>query len=135
MPSTLELLADSLFERLDLGKLRLDVGALLDQVLLVRLEHREEALELRPLVAPRLVHVDQLADLGQREPEALAAQRELEARAVARRIDAPLAIAARREQALRLVEADRARRNVEFARQVADRKLGAFRFHLHSSSF
>src|SRR5262245_31111766 len=129
MPSTLELLADSLFERLDLGKLRLDVGALLDQVLLVRLEHREEALELRPLVAPRLVHVDQLADLGQRQTEPLAAQGELEARAVPRRVDAPLAVAARRDQPLVFVEADGARRDLELARELADRVFGSLLLH------
>src|SRR6185503_6136706 len=108
-------------------KLRLDIGPLLQQACAVLLEHGEEALELRPLVAPRLVHVDQLADLGQRQAEALAAQRELEAGAVARRVDAALAVAARREQALVLVEADGARRDVELARELADRILGALR--------
>src|SRR3989442_5484317 len=121
---------DALLEGLDLGELRLDVGALLQQALAVGSEHLAEALELRPLVAPRLVHVDQLADLGERQAEALAAQRELEARAVARRVDAPLAVAPRREQSLVLVEADRARRDVEFAPELADRKFGAFRFHI-----
>src|SRR5882672_5359111 len=113
MPSTLELFADPFFERLDLGKLRFDVGALLQEARAVRLEHGEEALELRPLVASRLVHVDQLADLREREPQALAAQGELEAGAVARRVDAPLAYAARRDQPLGLVEADGARGDVE----------------------
>ena len=93
---------------------------------LVRFQHGEEALELRPLVAAGLVHVDQFADLGKREPEALAAQRELEPGAVAQRVDAPLAVAPRREQPLVLVEADRARRDVELAREVADGELGAF---------
>ena len=44
--------------------------------------------ELRPLVARRRVHVDQLADLRQREPEPLAAQDQLEARALALAVDA-----------------------------------------------
>src|SRR5437868_14604987 len=87
-----------------------------------------EALELRPVVASGLVHVDQLADLGERQAEPLAAQRELEARAVAQRVDAPLAVASRREQPLILVEANGARRDVELARQLADGKLGAFGF-------
>src|SRR2546428_14148247 len=119
---------DALPEGLDLGELRLDGGALLQQALAGGSEHLAKALELRALVAPRLVHVDQLADLGERQPEALAAQRELEPRAVARRVDAPLAVAPRRDQPLGLVEADRARRDVELARQFADRKLGALRF-------
>src|SRR6185436_19751367 len=97
--STTQPFLDPFLGAQDLGELRLDVGALLQQARLVRLEHGEEALELRPLVAPRLVHVDQLADLRQRQAEALAAQRELEAGAVARRVDAPLAVASRREQA------------------------------------
>src|SRR5207244_12939770 len=101
----------ALLEGADLGELGLDVGLLLQQARLVALEHREEALQLRALVAPRLVHVDQLADLGQGEAQPLAAQRELEARAVARRGDAALAVAARREQPLILVEADGSRRD------------------------
>src|SRR5690348_4950586 len=95
----------------------------------MRLEHLLEALELRAVVAAGLVHVDQLADFGEGEPQALAAQRELEPGAVPRRIDAPLALAPRREQALGLVEADRARRDVELLREFADRKFGALGFH------
>src|SRR5678815_4465838 len=125
MPSTLELPADPLFERQDLGKLRFDVGALLDQAVLVRFEHGEEALELRPLVPAGLVHVDQLADLGKRQSEALAAQGQLETGAIARGVDSPLPVAARRDQALVLVEADGARRDLELARELADRILGA----------
>src|SRR5205807_2927077 len=115
-------------EAVELAELRLDVGALLQQARLGRFEHRQEALELGPLVAARLVHVDQLADLGERQPQALAAQRELEPRAVARRVDAALAVAPRRNQPLVFVEADRARRDAELVRQFADRKLAALRF-------
>ncbi len=50
----------------------------------MRFEHVDEALELRALVAAELVEVEELADLGERQPEALAAQDELEARALAR---------------------------------------------------
>jgi hypothetical protein len=105
--------------------LRLEVGALLLEHRLVALEQRQEALELRPVVAARLVHVDQLANLGKRQAQALAAQRELEARAVALRVDPALSGAARREQPLVLVEADRARGDVELARQLSDREFGA----------
>src|SRR5205807_8255660 len=116
-----ELLAHALREGRELGELRLDVGALLQQALPVSVQHLAEALELRPLVAPRLVHVDQLADLGEGEPEGLAAQRELEARTVARRVDAPLARAARREEGLVFVKPDGARGDVERARDFAHR--------------
>ena len=81
---------------------------------------------LRGRVLRRLVHVDQLAHLRQRQTEPLAAQRQLEARAVARRIDARQARAAAArggEDALVLVEADRARSDVEFARELGDRVL------------
>src|SRR3954469_24250106 len=95
----------------------------------MRIEDLLETLELRAVVAARLVHVDELADLGEREAEALSAQRQLEPGAVAGRVDAPLALAARREQALGLVEPDRARRDVELLREFADRKFGALGFH------
>jgi hypothetical protein len=114
----------------DLGQLRLDVRPLLLQARLVGFQHRQEALELGALVAPGLVHVDQLADFRQREPEPLAAQGELEAGAIARGVDPARAGAPGSEQAVVLVEADRARRDVELARQLADGKLGAFLFAL-----
>ena len=85
-------------------------------------QHDEEVLQLRLGVARRLVHVDQVLDLGEREAEALAAQRQPQARAVARGVDALAAAAPRREQAAVLVEADRAGGQIEFARQLADRE-------------
>ena len=45
-------------------------------------------------VAPRLVHVDQVLDLGQLQAEPLAAQGERQARPVARRVDAVAAASA-----------------------------------------
>ena len=45
-------------------------------------------LQLRLGVARRLVHVDQILDLGELQPEPLAAQRELEAGPVAQTVDA-----------------------------------------------
>src|SRR5258708_25743426 len=95
----LELLAHFLLERLDFGELRLDIGALLQQAALVRFQHGEKALQLRSLVASGLVHVDELADLGQAEAQALAAQRELEAGAGPPRGDAPPAPPAPRRPA------------------------------------
>src|SRR6185503_10614403 len=90
--------------------------------------HGEEARQLRPLVPAGFVHVDEFADLRERQAEALAAQRELEARAVPRRVNAALAGARRRKQAMVLVEADCARRDIELACQLADGKLAAFLF-------
>uniref|UniRef100_UPI0038BB9DC1 PH domain-containing protein n=1 Tax=Paraburkholderia sediminicola TaxID=458836 RepID=UPI0038BB9DC1 len=52
--------------------------------------HRgKEGVQLRYGVGRRLVDVEQIADLRQREAEPLAAQREFQAGAVAARIDAP----------------------------------------------
>ena len=84
-------------------------------------EHGEEGLQLRPGIGRGIVQVDQLLDLLQRQAEPLAAQRELQPRAVALRVDALAAGAGRFEQADVLVEADRARRDVELARQLGDR--------------
>ena len=49
--TALQLLAHLLLEGLDLRELRLDVLALLEQAGLVRFQYRQEALELRALVA------------------------------------------------------------------------------------
>ncbi|WP_408529341.1 PH domain-containing protein [Paraburkholderia nemoris] len=54
--------------------------------------HRgKEGLQLRHGVGRRLVDVEQIADLRQREAEPLAAQRELQTSSIAARIDAPQA--------------------------------------------
>ena len=71
-----------------------------------------------------VVLVGVLAWLGGAEPRALA---EATALALAPGV-AGLALLPRREEPVALVEADRARRDVEFARQLADGKLGAFLF-------
>src|SRR6187455_1470489 len=75
-PARLALLRAHLAERgLQVGHLSLEQTAVLH-------EHDQELVELRLGVARRLVHVDKLLDLGQRQAETLAAQRELEAGAV-----------------------------------------------------
>jgi hypothetical protein len=72
----------------DLGQRHLDVVQLLLQLAAMIAQHDQEGLQLRPLVAARFVHVDELLDLLQRQPEPLAAQRQLQARAVAVGVDA-----------------------------------------------
>ena len=81
------------------------------------------------LVAPGLVHVDELADLGQRQPEALAAQRQLQAGAVARRVDAALAVALAARAGPVLVEADRARRDANSRASSLIENSARSRFH------
>ena len=67
-----------------------------------------------------LVEVEQLADLGQREAQPLAAQDPAEPRAVAGAVQPGQALAARLDQALVLVEADGARRDRELAGEFGD---------------
>src|SRR5262249_28887305 len=85
---------------------------------------------LRDRVFRRFIHVDQLAYLRQRQAEALAAQRELQARTVARRIDAAQAAgpdARWRKNPLVLIKPDGTRGDVELARELGDAvAAGAF---------
>ena len=83
-------------------------------------EQLGEVLELGRGVAHAVVHAEQLAVLGQREAEPLAAQRELEPGAVGPAIDPGPADAGGRQQPLILVEADRARGDVELACQIGN---------------
>jgi hypothetical protein len=50
-------------------------------------EHLQELDELRPLAAGRRVDVEELADLGKREAEPLAAQDQLDSRSLALAVD------------------------------------------------
>src|SRR5207253_2302075 len=101
-----------------------DVLLLLQQPRPTVRQQRKELRELGALVAGDFVEIQQLADLGQREPETLAAQDELDADALAIAVNTSAAVAARRDQSAILVEADRARGQREFARKVGDRVGG-----------
>src|SRR3546814_6438768 len=67
-----------------------------------------------------VVEVDHLANVGQAESHPLAAQYPGQAGAVATRIDARKALPFRRDQPFILVEAQGARGDAEFLRQVGD---------------
>src|SRR6516225_2475869 len=71
-------------------------------------------------LAVRAVEIEVVLDLGQRRADRLGAQDQLQPRAVAPRVDARAVDAARREQALVLVEAQRARRDVELPAELGD---------------
>ena len=105
----------------DFAERDLDVLALLFEQPAVFGQHVQEGGELRPGVAGRVVHLHQLLDGLQAQPQPLAAQRELEACAVALAVDAVAAVSPRRQQAQVFVEADGARGDVEFQRQLGDR--------------
>src|ERR1043165_5740804 len=70
---------------------------------------------------------DHLADFAEREAQLLSLQDQRETGAIAVRIQAIEAVAMRRDQALVLVEAQRAQRHSEFARQFADGERGLAR--------
>jgi len=97
-----------------------EIGALALQISDVELAAAQQFAQLLEAGAVDLIEIEQLADLRQREAEALAAQDPAEPRPIAGRIESGRAVPARLDQPLVLVEADRARRDREFARQFGD---------------
>ena len=93
----------------DLAQRDPEVLALMFERAAVRRQHTEEGLQPRRGVRRRVVQVDERPDLGRRQPQPIAPQRELQARAVAVGADAVAARPGRGRQAAVLVEADRAR--------------------------
>ena len=78
---------------------------------------------LRAASVADIVEVDHLADLGQRETDALAAQDPGEPRAIALRIDPRGAAAFGGDQPLILVKAQRTRGDVELCREIGNREM------------
>ena len=97
-----------------------DIGLLLFQPLDALVEFRKRDLELGHLPVAEIVEVEHLAHFLEREADLLAGEHIGKPRAVAPRIKALLAAPGRLEQALLLVEAQRARRDGEFLGQVAN---------------
>jgi hypothetical protein len=97
-----------------------DVAALLFQGGAMLLQYAQVLAQLDFRVARPVVHVDQGEDFGQLQAQALAAQGQLQARAVARPEDAVAPLARRADDPLVFVEADRAGRDVELAREFGD---------------
>ncbi len=108
------------FERVDLAKHRGDILALLFDDAPTLRQHGQKTPQLGRRIACAVVHAEQLEDLRQRQAKTPAAQDEPEAGAVALYIDASMPGAGRRQQAFVLVEADRARRDSEFAGKIGD---------------
>ena len=69
-------------------------------------KHLQKLDELRPLAAGRIVEIQKLANLRQRQSKALAAQDELDADPLALPIHSALPVSSRRKQPLVLVEAN-----------------------------
>ncbi len=107
-------------EALELVDRGVDVELLLGEQVDPGAAFFEREAALRGAVVVDVVKVDHLADLGEREADPLAAQDPGEAGAVAPRIDAGQALALRRDQALVLVEAERAGGDSELVAKLGD---------------
>src|SRR6478609_7065451 len=97
-----------------------DVAALLFERGAMLFQYAQVLTQLHFGIARPVIHVDQGQDFGQLQPQPLAAQRQLQARAVARTEDAVAALARRADDPLVFVEADRAGRDVELAGELGD---------------
>ena len=97
------------------------------QVIALLVDARDQQLELPRLARRFLVHVNDLADLGDGETEPLAAQDLLDEMAVGGAEQARAPAAHRRDQPLVLVEPQRTRRDAEFAGQFGDGVVVAHR--------
>src|ERR1043166_3120827 len=97
-----------------------DFRALLLEARDAFLEFGEGDLELRASPVAEIVEVEHLAHLFEREADTLAHQHVAQPRAVAPAVEPLLAVAARREQTLLLIEAQRPRAHLELPREVAD---------------
>ena len=84
-------------------------------------EPRKKFLKLLALVARNVVQLEQLANLGELETQALAAQRELQPHSIAVAEDPAGSLARGSEQALVLVEPDGARSDVELSGELGNR--------------
>src|SRR3954466_6963771 len=72
-----------LFECRNFSQYHFDVLALLLKNTAPLLQHLLQTLDLRPLILGRIVHIDKLTYLGQRQTESLASQRQFEPHLVA----------------------------------------------------
>ncbi len=108
------------FDDVQLGEHAIDVRPSPLQLVAAGGDPIDEQLQLSELARGRVVHVDDLADLGEGEADALAAQDEPQPGAVAGPIDATGATSHRRQQPLGLVPPQGAGGQVEFGGEVRD---------------
>ena len=101
---------------LDVDLLALELVQLLLE-LLARVQRLRHA-----AVVVRVVEIEDLADLGEAEADAAAAQDQDDAGAIAAGVDASLAAPLGRNQAFIFVEAQRARGDVKFLGELTDRE-------------
>ena len=97
-----------------------DLGLLPFEPLDALIEFLQRDFELRHLPVADVVEVEHLAHFLEREADRLAGEHVGEPRAVAPRVEALLAAPRRIDEALFLVEAQRARRDAEFLGEIAD---------------
>src|ERR1700687_2431311 len=114
------------FDRLA-GAAELDNGPLDLRLLALQpadpfLELAEGDPQLRHLAVAEIVEIQHLPDFLEREADCLAHQHVFEPRTVTPAVEPPLPVAAGRDQALLLVEAQGSGADGEFPRQLADRE-------------
>ena len=100
--------------------MRVEIATLAFEIGDVQPAAAQQLAQLLHAGAVDLVEVEQLADLGEREAQPLAAQDPAQPRAVAGSVQPRQALAARLDQPLVLVEADGARRDRELAGEFGD---------------
>jgi hypothetical protein len=105
---------------LELVDVRIEIAALALEVRDVQPAAPQELAQLLQPGAVDLIEVEELADLGQREAEPLAAQDPRQPRAIAGAVEPGQALATRLDQAFILVEANGARRDRELAGEFGD---------------
>src|SRR5258706_8284216 len=108
-------------KEVDLGQHHLDVFALLLEMRAPAIEPGKKLLELLALVAGDVVQLEQLADFGEGEAQALAAQGELQAHPATAAEDPVGALPPGTQEALVLVEADGPGAHVKFFGERRDR--------------
>ena len=97
-----------------------EIATLSFEILDVQPAAAQQLAQLLHAGAVDLIEIEQLADLGQREAQPLAAQDPAESRAIADAVQPGHALAARLDQAFVFVEADGPRRDRELAAELGD---------------
>ena len=120
------------FELGDIGQHRLDILALLLQRCPTLFHDAQTLDELRRFVFGRSIHADQVLDLGQAQPQALAAQGHFQAGTITAGKHPFIPFPLRRQDALILPETDGARGDGEFTREIGNAEHSARRSHCFS---
>ena len=117
-PGSGQLFAALGFEKGDFVQHDAEIFAALFQFGAMAFEFKQQGLELRVLFVRVVVEVEQFADLGEAETQALAAQRELESHAIAVAEEPVGALALRVQQAFFFIVAESTRGDAKLFCQI-----------------